>query len=152
VFFFTRILGHLYQNSGTLKFHILDECIYLFTRILGHPYQNSGILKFHILECISFFTRILGHSYQNSGTLKFHILHSVHIFFHQNFRASVPKFRHFEISHTRVHIFFTRILGHPYQNSCTLKFQILECISFFTEPSPAERLTTVSCPLYVVDL
>ena len=30
----------------------------------------------------------------------------MHIFLHHNFRASVPKFRHFEISHTRVHIFF----------------------------------------------
>ena len=38
-------------------------------------------------------------------------------FFHQNFTASVPKSWGFQISDTRVHIFFTRILQHPYQNS-----------------------------------
>ena len=28
-------------------------CSVFFTRILGHPYQNSGTLKFHTLECLS---------------------------------------------------------------------------------------------------
>ena len=42
----------------------------------------------------------------------FEISHDrVHIFFHQNFRASIPKFRHFEISHTRLHIFLHRVIA-----------------------------------------
>ena len=49
------------------------------------PYQNSGIFKFHILESISLFTRISG--------------------------ASVSKFRVFQVSQTRVHIFFQNFRG-----------------------------------------
>ena len=45
--------------------------------------------------------------------------------------------------------FFTRILGHPYQNSGTLKFHILDCISFYNVSSPVKKLTTVSYPLHV---
>ena len=70
--------------------------------ILWQPYQNSGVFKFHILECGFFHQNFVASIPKFRG---FQISHTRVWFFYQNFVATIPKFRGFQILHTKVFLF-----------------------------------------------
>ena len=134
----------------------LRERLFVF-----HKNFMASILKFRHFEISDtrvhiFFQRIFTASVAKFRSLAISDIRG-HIFFHQNLLVSLPKFRHLEISDTRAHI-----LRHLHPNSGAFKFQILEhisfffhsiqileCVSFFSMSSPAERLTKFSFLLHV---
>ena len=81
-----------------------------FSKILTRPYQNSGTYNF-FFNFLKFFFFLNFFFFEI-----FDFSHRGH-FFHQNFNATIPKFRHILEG-----VSFIRILMRPYKNSGNLKF------------------------------